>query len=338
MPEILSSGITIVLLAGVFQGSCLVYAKWMRGWAWENYWLVFATFAYLISPWVLAFATVPHLAEVYSGVSLVLLLWVAMSGVGWGLGALTFGLGVEAVGLALAYAVILGVSATAGTAIPLLFAPAGAVSWSVGWFTAVALALMLVGVAVCAVAGKWKDQSGGSTPGRSYKRGLLICIASGLLSACGNFGFTFGADIAQRARALGAADEYAGNAVWALMMVPMFLCNAAYTTRLLKRNHTSPQFKTSPGWNTFLGLIMGVSWFAGMAVYGTGARKLGDLGTSLGWALLVSSMVLVANALGILTGEWTSAPRRSRWQLAAGLGILLLAIAVLGYANHLRAA
>ncbi len=338
MPEILSSGITIVLLAGVFQGSCLVYSKWMRGWAWENYWLVFATFAYLISPWVLAFATVPHLAEVYSGISLTLLLLVALAGVGWGFGALTFGLGVDAVGLALAYAVILGVAATSGTAIPLIFAPAGAVSWRVGWFTAAALALMLAGVAVCSVAGKWKEKSSGGAPGRSYKRGILICIASGLLSACGNFGFTFGADIAQRARALGAADEYAGNAVWSLMMVPMFLCNAAYTTRLLKRNHTSSQFKTSPGWNTFLGLIMGVTWFAGMAIYGTGARKLGDLGTSLGWALLVSSMVLVANALGILTGEWASAPRRSRWQLAAGLGVLLLAIAVLGYANHLRTA
>ena len=41
--------------------------KWMRGWAWENYWLIFAITAYLISPWVLALATIPHLFEIYAG-------------------------------------------------------------------------------------------------------------------------------------------------------------------------------------------------------------------------------------------------------------------------------
>ncbi len=44
----------------------------------------------------------------------------------------------------------------------------------------------------------------------------------------------------------------------------------------------------------------------------------------------------VANALGLFTGEWNEAPPSSKRQLAAGVGILLLAIAALGYANHLR--
>ena len=35
-------------------------------------------------------------------------------GAAWGVGAITFGLGVEAVGLALGFAVILGVAASAG--------------------------------------------------------------------------------------------------------------------------------------------------------------------------------------------------------------------------------
>jgi hypothetical protein len=75
---------------------------------------------------------------------------------------------------------------------------------------------------------------------------------------------------------------------------------------------------------------------AGMALYGIGANRLGRLGPSLGWAILMSSMVLVANALGVLSGEWRSAPRRAMRQLAVGLALLLVAITGLGYANSLQ--
>ncbi|HWQ53013.1 MAG TPA: L-rhamnose/proton symporter RhaT [Bryobacteraceae bacterium] len=337
MPEILTTGLSIVLLAGVFQGSCLVFAKWTRGWAWENYWLIFSLFAYLICPWALALATVPHLGQVYAGAGGAALFWALLFGVGWGLGALTFGLGVEAVGLALGYAVILGVAATSGTLVPLIVNPPENFSWQVGAVTGLALAIMLIGVAVCSAAGRWKEKPV-HEGGRSYRRGVLICVASGLLSACGNFGFAFGAGLAERARALGASPESAGNVLWALLTIPVFLCNAGYAVRLLRRNRTAVSFRKSPAWNGLMGMIMGVTWLAGMATYGAGAGRLGALGTSLGWAILMSTMVLVANALGILTGEWNGAPRQSRRQLGAGVAILLLAIAVLGYANHLRAA
>jgi L-rhamnose-H+ transport protein len=87
---------------------------------------------------------------------------------------------------------------------------------------------------------------------------------------------------------------------------------------------------------TVFALLMGVLWMAGMALYGIGANRLGRLGPSLGWAILMSSMVLVANALGVLTGEWHAAPSRARRQLALGLALLLVAIAGLGFANSLQ--
>lgn len=48
----------------------------------------------------------------------------------------------------------------------------------------------------------------------------------------------------------------------------------------------------------------------------------------------MSTMVLVANAQGIATGEWKDAPAGAKQRLFAGLGVLLLAIAGLGYANR----
>ena len=59
----------------------------------------------------------------------------------------------EALGLALGFAVILGVAATCGAVIPLFFSP---VAPAQAWFIAASLALMLAGVVVCSFAGRMK--------------------------------------------------------------------------------------------------------------------------------------------------------------------------------------
>jgi L-rhamnose-H+ transport protein len=78
-------------------------------------------------------------------------------------------------------------------------------------------------------------------------------------------------------------------------------------------------------------------WMAGIGLYGAAASKLGTLGPSLGWAILMSTMVLVANLTGLLSGEWREAPRPARRKLAAGVAQLIIAIAGLAWANALSA-
>ena len=332
MSDSLATGLLIVLCAGLFQGSFMAPIKWMRGWAWENYWLIFAITAYLISPWVLALATIPHLFEIYAGATAASLGSVAVFGLAWGIGAVTFGLGVDAIGLALGFAVILGVAATSGTLIPLLVHPPEKFSAPQGVLTAAALGVMLAGVAVCSFAGKWKEKTVGER--KNYRRGVLICLASGLLSACGNLGFAFGAAITERAEALGVPAATAPNALWTLLTLPLFLCNAGFALHLLRKNRSTGRYRAATGRNTALAVSMGVMWMAGIGLYGAGARTLGDLGPSLGWAILMSSMVLVANILGIVTGEWDAAPVPARRQLGYGVLLLMVAIGGLGYANH----
>lgn len=80
---------------------------------------------------------------------------------------------------------------------------------------------------------------------------------------------------------------------------------------------------------------MGFLWIAGFVCYAPGTRQLGSLGTSLGWSIMMSVMVITANLWGVLTGEWRGASHRARRFLVSGVAILILAICVVGYANHL---
>jgi L-rhamnose-H+ transport protein len=331
-----AAGLALVLLAGVLQGSFMLPSKWMRQWQWENYWLVFSIFAYLICPWAVAVATIPNLAEVYRASSWQEMTPVVLFGIGWGLGALSFGLGVEALGLSLGFAVILGVAATAGTLIPLAVLPAPDLSSMQVALMLAALITMLVGVAVCSWAGRWREAQPVAGARRSYGRGLVICVASGLLSSCGNLGYAWGEAIYQRAGEAGVASYLAPNALWPLLTPPLLVCNAGYALVLLRR-HRSFKYYADRGSATCAGwaIIMGLMWFAGMAVYGIGGDRLGALGKSLGWAMFISSMILVSTLLGVLSGEWKAAPARSRRELVVGLIVLMIAIAGLGYTNAL---
>lgn len=332
MADSMQSGLGLILLAGVCQGSFMLPAKWMRDWAWENYWLVFSATAYLICPWILALATIPNLFEVYSSISVKTLVAVGVFGTAWGAGALTFGLGVDALGLALGFAVILGTSAVFGTIVPLLVFPKRSFDFFQLFLLASSLLVMIVGVFICSFAGKWKD--GTAHGAQPYGRGLLLCLLSGLLSSCGNLGFVAGSEIALHAQSMGASAPTASNAVWTLLTLPLFVCNSGYALYLMRRNRTARGYRHRAALRSFgLSMLMGLLWMAGFAFYGMGTNRLGVLGASLGWGIMMATIVLVANGLGLLTGEWVQAPARARRQLLAGVLVLFCAIVGLGYTN-----
>ena len=332
------TGYLLVLAAGVLQGSFMLPMKFARRWAWENTWLVYSSTAYLIWPWLFVFLTLPHLAATYASISGRSLALVALFGVGWGLGALAFGLGTDKLGMALGFTVIIGLTSSAGTLIPMIVLSPGKLAQRQGQLTIAALLLVLSGLALCSWAGKLRSPKDAASAGdlrKSFVLGLAICIASGLLSSCGNLGFAFGSEVVQKAIEHGAAESMAGNSLWALLTAPLFLCNAGYCAWLLRKQGTANRFfqsGTSRYWA--LGALMGFLWIAGLVCYAPGTRRLGSLGTSVGWSIMMSAMIITANLWGFLTGEWKGASVRARRFLLSGVAILVLAICVVGYANR----
>lgn len=329
-------GILTVVVGGLCQGSFMLPMKWTRQWDWENVWLIFSLSAYLLCPWVLILTTIPHVFRVFGSVSLGTLVIVSVFGVGWGIGAVTFGLGVAAVGLSLGFAVILGLASFAGAVIPLFLFRYIDLSILKTVILGLSLTLMLAGVVFCSYAGKWKEHTPELGTALSYWKGLVICVISGLLSACGNLGFVFGQTIIDKAHSFGVPNYLAPNLVWALMTVALFVCNSGYASFLLLRNRSGLNFyKPGTRVNFLYAMLMGALWMGGFFFYGIGARRLGVLGPSLGWAILMSTMVLAANLLGVGTGEWTRAPSKAKMRLGQGLLLLFLAIIGLGYTNHI---
>ena len=75
---------------------------------------------------------------------------------------------------------------------------------------------------------------------------------------------------------------------------------------------------------------MGAMWLGGMVLYGIGANILGTIGSSIGWAIVMSLMVLVANFWGMMAGEWRGVGRRPLRMMRTGLAMLVAAMFMVG--------
>lgn len=335
-------GIVFALSGGLVQGAMLWPLKFTQEWPWENAWLGFSTTAYLLAPWMLAFSTAPHLLRVLSDVQTRTLALTFLLGVGWGLGNLLFGLGIAILGLGLGYTIILGLTVSEGTLAPLLALAPEEVFARRGLVLGTAVIAIIAGTAVCSYAGKLRERKlgiaaprQGAMVQRPYGLGLFVCVMAGILLPSGNLALTFGGEIKNHASRLGAGTFGSVNALWAVATLPLFLCSAGYCLFLLRRNRTVQKFRrpgTAHYW--LLTLVAGTAQMAGIALYGFGAANLGKLGTSIGFPLLMSSMIMTANALGVASGEWRGAGRKSTGLMAAGLIVLLSAIVLIGYGNR----
>jgi L-rhamnose-H+ transport protein len=326
------------MAAGIVQGAFMLPMKSTKKWAWENAWFGYSLTGYLIWPWLFLLFTIPHPVNVMASISMHSLVLVAVLGFGWGIGAITFGLGVSRLGMALGISVVVGMIVTAGTLIPMAVIAPEKLGQPQGLLTLASLALVLVGLALSSWGGKLRESAQNSTgdiPRRSFTVGLAICVASGLLSSFSNLGFAFGGEFVRNAIQQGAAESMAGNSVWAPLTLPVFICNALYCGWLMRKNKTDRLFLLE-GTRHYWGLValMGFMWMGGFVLYAPGTRRLGSLGTSVGWAIMMSAVAVTANILGFITGEWKGASRKARRLALAGVAILILAICVVGYANR----
>lgn len=327
------AGLAVVAAGAAMQGSFALPQKFIRGWAWERMWLIYSITAMLAIPWLLILASIPQAWGAYSAVPGGVLARTALFGAGWGVGSVLFGLGIARVGIALAFAIIISLTAAVGSVVPLAVLHPEQFATRRGALLLVGLAVVVAGVALCSRAGALKEAAGGgATAARSgFARGLLICVASGIASPMMNFSFAFGGPIAEQATRLGAGPATANFAVFAVAVSAGFLINAGYCIYLLVRNRSwrggEPERGAS---NLVLALAMGALWLFGFFFYGTGAAWLGSYGPIVGWPVFMTVMVLVANFWGLATGEWKQAPSKAKRLLAAGIVVLIAALIIIG--------
>jgi L-rhamnose-H+ transport protein len=333
----LFKGFIFVLLAGLLQGTFVLPMTMVRRWSWEHTWATFSLLGMFVFNWVITLLFVPNIFAVYGASPSRDLAILALFGMGWGVGAVLFGLGMDRLGMALGYPIIMGLIASLGALIPLLVFFPQTLLATKGLILLTGTALVIFGIVLCSIAGSRRvptTESAVMKRSAAFPAGLIIAILAGVLSCLPNIGMAFSGNVIGGAENLGVSPASSGNTVWALLFTLGFAVNLAYCIYLMVRNKTLAQYwNPETPRNLGLSALMAAMWIGSFYLYGAGAAKLGRWGAIAGWPLFISISIVVGNLWGLWKGEWQGAPTVARRWLNAGLLVLIVAVITVASSN-----
>jgi len=338
-------GFTLAVLSGLMNGTFTLPMRYLGRWSWENVWSVFITVACLVMPVVILLATVSHPLAVLSAAPARAEIVAILTGFMWGFGAVMFGQGVSALGISMANTLVLAISASLGSFLPILILAPERLREPQGEFIMLGTVVAMAGIGCCGYAGILRERSDKEPQdvpremvGKALPlwTGLLLCSGAGLLSALFNIGYSLSQGIMASAGRMGNGPFAGSNVIWLLVLVSGAVSNLGFCGYLFRKNQSWSNF-LRPGVALFFGLaiLMGLLWGGSIFVYGAAAPKLGRLGPAIGWPISLTAGLLTANFWGFLAGEWKRAqPAARRWMLA-GVAILLGSIGILGWSGSM---
>lgn len=353
-------GVIFHFIGGFASGSFYIPYKKVKGWHWESYWIVGGLFSWLIVPPLAAWLTIPHFTDIISSTGFSTLLITFFFGLLWGIGGLTYGLGVRYLGVSLGSSIILGLCMVFGALIPSIyydFSPvAGKDTFSMmcgsGWGLTVlsGLVVCILGIIICGKAGTMKEKQlrASSDPhGMEVKTeykfalGMFVSIVSGVLSACFNFGLEAGQSmsaVANETWKLAHPGDgeflYRNNVIYVVLLWGGLTTNFIWCMILNARNKTFGDYtnKKTPLFSNYMfAALAGTTWFLQFFFYGMGESKLGNGPSS--WILHMAFIILVANMWGIILKEWKGVSKKTARTIAVGILTIILAVIIVGIGN-----
>jgi L-rhamnose-H+ transport protein len=335
--------ILLMSIGSICAASFYVPIKKIKGWSWESYWLVQGIFSWVVVPILFALFTVPSgslgtiIGQAPSSSKLLAIFYGAL----WGIGGLTFGLSMRYLGVALGQSIALGLCAGFGTLIPPLMSGQNLLSDRSGVLILTGVAVSLVGIAIIGYAASLKGKNMTDEEKRAavkefaLKKGILIAILAGVMSACFNFGLTAGQPVKDAALSLGTNPLFAKNPVIMLVTFGGFITNLIYCVFLNIKNSSYKDYfsVSSPVLinNIIFSFIGGTLWYLQFFFMGMGESKLPVSMVAFSWSILMSMNIAFSNIWGIILKEWKGAGSKTLIVLAAGILILVLSTFVIKF-------
>ncbi len=324
-----------VVAAGVLNGSFALTLKTARTWKFAHIWMVFSVLAMVLIPWAGVVIAVPRWSQILGAVST--RGWLGLMGLGllWGVASLLYGVAVDLLGIALGFAIQLGLSIVLGALLPLIWTKALSFRTPNDKLFFGGLGLMVVGVMLCARAGGEKSSSPAHT-GARFRRGLVIAILGGIGAPLLNFGIHYGMSLLEVAGQISAGTKFSVRTyvAWAVFLSAAAVTQAGYCFfRVLAEKGLEifgfPGAIRDAAWV----VLMSVLWASSICLYGMSVVGLGPLGYSFGWPVFIALILLTSNAWGVILGEWRGVAKDTFRRMLAGSVLLVVAAFLIGQGN-----
>jgi len=327
-------------LGGISASTCYLPYHQTKKWSWVPFWLVQSFFAWILVPLILGLATVPGFFSVLRD-SPTEVVWPAfLLGCLYGFGGMSFGFAIRNIGYSLTFTISIGLSAILGTLVPLLL-KGGLVEYFSrpgGSYILTGMVISVLGVFVCGWAGFKKEKTLGSASTFNMRKGLILTLIAGVLSAVFNISLEIGQPIADLAAARGAG-HFEGNAKLIVSTAGCFLVNLVWFVVLGIKENSLQEFTFRTGLtgkelfrNFFWSGLAGTMWCFQFFFYGLGHVKMGNFQFA-SWVIHMSMLIFFSYMVGVLMKEWKNVSRGTYLTLIVALVLLLCSFLIMTYGS-----
>lgn len=356
-------GIIFHSLGGASSGSWYMPFNLVKKWRWEIYWIIGGLFSWLIMPYIATALTSPGWQDILAETDGSVIRTTYILGLLWGIGGLTYGLGIRYLGMSLGNSVLLGITSLVGSlGLPILrnignlneVLPAGdsftdMLSTTSGQIILLGILILMVGIVLCGKAGLMKDKDladvkEGVNSEFKLTKGLIIAGVSGVLSAFFSFGIDAGREMGEAVREIAVSNNFSfvsegkylfeNNIIFLVILWGGLTSNLIWSLMLIFKNKTGGDFvdKSTPLVKNYLFCALaGTTWFLQFFFYGMGETKIGSGASS--WILHMSTIILTANFWGFYRKEWAGVSKSTKRTIYVGLALILVSVVIMGLAK-----
>lgn len=330
-------GFLLIALGAFMSGSFIIPFDKVKNWEWENNWLVYALFAYIIVPLVACLILVPNFIEVYQSIPANILYWIFFLGIVYGIANLTFGLSLRYLGVSLGYALSLGLMMAIGTIVPPVID--GRLSQMFrnanGTLLLAGVLVSAIGIGISGYAGFLKEKQVGNSNNNDFNfvKGIIAAVFVGITGSSQALGIEQGIPIARRAGELGSSVLFQDSPIFLVLYAGSFFATFIWCIYSSYRNGSIKNYVKSNNNSLLLNYIFcgmaGFLWYINYLFYGMGKNMMGPY-TFTAWGILMTLTIVCATLWGLYRGEWKGASAKIYLLMFGGLTILIIASFMIG--------
>jgi len=344
-------GILLHAVGALAAGICFTPQHKIRNWTYESFWFWMSLSSWFLLPILGSLLFIPDLSGVLSAAPRDAM-WKSLGyGAAYGFGGMAFGFAIRYVGYSLTYALAVGLSAVLGFFLtPLIQGTLGKITSSAGGNAVLTgVAVGFVGIILCGLAGRRKEveaKASGSDPHGTFNPaiGIPLCVLAGVLSALYSLALGSADPIAEIALGKGANPELVMNVRFLFASTGAFLSTLPITLWQLAKKGSLKELAGAgahgmPGapMNVFWGCLAGLLWYLQFIFYGMGHNRMDTLGVA-SWPLHMIMLILFSTLVAIVRREWSDCSPGTKRFISIAICVLVLAVLVIGYGNHLNQA
>jgi len=213
-----------------------------------------------------------------------------------------------------------------------------------GRITLLGILLGIMGIGIIGYAGFLKDrqlddkEKTSAIEEFSLRKGIIVAITSGILSACFAFGIAAGKSLVTFAGGHLADPLFANSLLFSVIMAGGLTTNLLYCGWSWYRNKSWKHIQFTSGRmnrnNLIFCALAGTTWYCQFLFYGMGTTQMGRY-DFVSWSLHMSFIIIFSNFWGIIRREWRSVRLVTVHMMLSGILILLISTAVIGYGNSI---